>query len=228
MQSRHNHHVVGAGADDEVLALRLKGMSFRLERKAGGEFDTTIKTEHMQACDLQNQSRSTPAHHLVTVKCRDTRILIQLSLSQPQKMTVSIEGQRCHLNSWIVPVLVYWWELLELNVILCWELRNIYHLDHHPESKKRKSSQENSGFIHPYGRYGNAAKTRKTISTIAILWPVKAIFEKRAATVEVDSFLSPALWENNDNNCFLNELREEVLRHHKPDNLPVWWPKQIP
>ena len=27
--------------------------------------------------------------------------------------------------------------------------------------------------------------------TIAILWPVKAIFEKRAATVEVDTFLSP-------------------------------------
>ena len=31
------------------------------------------------------------------------------------------------------------------------------------------------------------------MSTIAILWPVKAIFEKRAATVEVDSFLSPAV-----------------------------------
>ena len=49
----------------------------------------------------------------------------------------------------------------------------------------------NSGFIHPYGRYGNAFKTRESISTIAILWPVKAIFEERAATVEVDSFLSP-------------------------------------
>ena len=72
---------------------------------------------------------------------------------------------------------------------LDWELRNIYH--HHPESKKRKSSEENSGFIHPYGRCGNAVKTTKTISTIAILWPVKAIFEKRAATVEVDSFVSP-------------------------------------
>ena len=70
-----------------------------------------------------------------------------------------------------------------------WELRNIYH--HHPESKERKSSEANSGFIHPYGRYGNAVKTRKTISTIAILWLVKAIFEKRAATVEVDTFISP-------------------------------------
>ena len=70
-----------------------------------------------------------------------------------------------------------------------WELRNIYH--HHPESKNKISSEEKSGFIHPYGRYGNTVKTRKTISTIAILWPVKAIFEKRAATVEVDSFLSP-------------------------------------
>ena len=72
---------------------------------------------------------------------------------------------------------------------MTWELRNIYH-HHHPESKKRKSSEANSGSIHPYGRYGNAVKTRKTISTIAVLWPVKAIFEKRAATVEVDSFVS--------------------------------------
>ena len=28
---------------------------------------------------------------------------------------------------------------------------------------------------------------------MAILWPVKAIFEKRAATVEVDIFISPAI-----------------------------------
>ena len=60
--------------------------------------------------------------------------------------------------------------------------KNIYH-HHHPESKKRKSSEENSGSIQPYGRYGNAGKTSKAISTIAILWPVKAIFEKRAAIV---------------------------------------------
>ena len=38
------------------------------------------------------------------------------------------------------------------------------------------------------------SKTRKTISTIAILWPVEAIFEKRVATVEVDSFVSPVRW----------------------------------
>ena len=63
----------------------------------------------------------------------------------------------------------------------------IYH--HRPESKKRKSSEANSGSIHPYGRYGHAVKTTKTISTIAILWPVEAIFEKRAATVAVDSFV---------------------------------------
>ena len=73
-----------------------------------------------------------------------------------------------------------------------WELRNIYH--HHPESKKRKSSEANSGSMHPYGRHENAVKTRKTISTIAILWPVKAIFEKRAATVEVDTLISPVIW----------------------------------
>ena len=68
---------------------------------------------------------------------------------------------------------------------LHWELRNIYH--HHLESKKRKSSEANSGSIQPYGR----CKNEKTIFTIAILWPVKAIFEKRAATVEVDTFISP-------------------------------------
>ena len=74
---------------------------------------------------------------------------------------------------------------------LSWELKDIYH--HHPESKKRKSSEGNSGSIHPYGRYGNAGKTSKSISTIAILWPVKAIFEKRAATVEVDTSISPVV-----------------------------------
>ena len=68
---------------------------------------------------------------------------------------------------------------------------NIDH--HHPESKKRTSSEGNSCSIHPCGRYGNAGKTSKTISTIAILWPVKAIFEKRAAMVEVDAFISPDL-----------------------------------
>ena len=56
-------------------------------------------------------------------------------------------------------------------------MRNIYH-HHHPESKKRKSSERIFGAIDPHGRYGNAWKTSKTISTIAILWPVKAIFEK--------------------------------------------------
>ena len=68
-------------------------------------------------------------------------------------------------------------------------LKDIYH--HHPESKKGKSSEGSSGSIHPYGRYGNAEKKSKSISTIAILWPVKAIFGKRAATVEVDTSISP-------------------------------------
>ena len=92
-------------------------------------------------------------------------------------------------------MLSLWLKLLRRNcsqkIYFCWELRNIYH--HHPESKKRKSSEAKSGSIHPYGRYGNAVKTRKTISTIAILWPVQAIFERRAATVEVDSFVSLVL-----------------------------------
>ena len=38
--------------------------------------------------------------------------------------------------------------------------------------------------------FPNYGKTSKAISTIAILWPVKAIFEKRAATVEVDTLVS--------------------------------------
>ena len=47
---------------------------------------------------------------------------------------------------------------------VCGELRNIYH--HHPESKKRKSSEANSGSSHPYGGYRNAVETRKAISTL--------------------------------------------------------------
>ena len=69
-----------------------------------------------------------------------------------------------------------------INSMKDWELTNIYH-HHHPERKKRKSSEANCGSIHPYSRYGNAVQTRKTISTIAILWLVKAILEKRAAAV---------------------------------------------
>ena len=79
---------------------------------------------------------------------------------------------------------------IKTGLCLSWELRNVYH--HHPESKTTKSPEANSGSIHPYGRHGNAVKTRKTISTIGILWPVKAIFEKRAATVEVNTSISPA------------------------------------
>ena len=60
-----------------------------------------------------------------------------------------------------------------------------------PREQNKKFFRGNSDSIHPYGRYGNAAKTSKTISTIAILWPVKAILEKRAATVEVDTFIAP-------------------------------------
>ena len=61
-----------------------------------------------------------------------------------------------------------------------------------PESKKRKSSEENSGSIHLYGRHGQ--KSGKSISTTAILWPVQAIFENRAATVEVNTLMSPVFW----------------------------------
>ena len=42
------------------------------------------------------------------------------------------------------------------------------------------------------------------MSTIAILWPVKAIFEKRAATVEVHAFISP------ERIILRNSLREIV------------------
>ena len=100
---------------------------------------------------------------------------------------------------------------------LIWELRNIYH-HHHPESKKENLQEENSGFIHLYGRYGNAVKTRKTISTIAILWPIKAIFEKRAATVEVDTFISPV-------NCFENRICNN-LRPGGMVSLAIFWNSQ--
>ena len=66
------------------------------------------------------------------------------------------------------------------------ELGNIYH--HYPESMKRKSSERIAGAIDPFGRYGIRRKTSKTISTTAIIGPVEAISEKRAATVEVDTF----------------------------------------
>ena len=39
----------------------------------------------------------------------------------------------------------------------------------------------------------NAGKASKTVSTIAILWPVKAIFKERAATLEVDTSIFPGL-----------------------------------
>ena len=62
------------------------------------------------------------------------------------------------------------------------------------EGKKRKSSDRNPGSILPYySRYGNAGKTSKTTSTVAILWPFKASFEDSAATVEADTFVFPAL-----------------------------------
>ena len=112
------------------------------------------------------------------------------------------------------------------------ELKNIYH-HHHPESKKRKSPEGNSGSIQPYGRYGNAGKTNKSMSTIAILWPVKAIFEKSAATVEVDTFISsgnqpffsPIFWL-----CFDRDLMAHVTCCFP--HLPVvnqflrFWPSQ--
>ena len=71
-----------------------------------------------------------------------------------------------------------------------WEVKRIYH-HHHPESKKRESPEWNSGSILPYGRYGMLENQAKTISTIAILWPVKGIFGTRAAAVEVDTLISP-------------------------------------
>ena len=60
-----------------------------------------------------------------------------------------------------------------------------------PREQEKEILRANLLRHRPYGRYGNAGKTSKTIPTIAILWPVKAIFEKRAATVEVDPCFSP-------------------------------------
>ena len=58
------------------------------------------------------------------------------------------------------------WAFIWLRIGSSRELNNICH--HHPKSKKRKSSEGNSGSIHPHGRCGNTEKTSKTISTIAI------------------------------------------------------------
>ena len=96
------------------------------------------------------------------------------------------------------------------------ELKNIDH--HHPESKKRKSSEGNSGSIRPYGRYENAGKPSKTISTIAILWPVKAIVEKRAATVEVDTFISPGVQQAHLRNRY-RILLQTSIRKESPQLL---------
>ena len=60
-----------------------------------------------------------------------------------------------------------------------------------PREQEKKSREGNFGAIQPYDRYGSAVASSKTISTIAILWPVKAIFEKRATMVEVDAFIYP-------------------------------------
>ena len=48
------------------------------------------------------------------------------------------------------------------------ELRNIYR--HHPESKERKYSEGNSGFIHPMVGADIQEETGETISATAILW----------------------------------------------------------
>ena len=64
------------------------------------------------------------------------------------------------------------------------------------QSKKRKSSGETLAPSTPTVDMEMLEKTSKTMSTMAILWPVKAIFEKRAATVEVDTFLSPAFYNS--------------------------------
>ena len=59
--------------------------------------------------------------------------------------------------------------------------------------RARKENLQRQTLAPSSGRHETAVKTRKTISTIAIIWPVKAIFEKRAATLEVDTLVSPPL-----------------------------------
>ena len=58
------------------------------------------------------------------------------------------------------------------------------------EFKKGMVIREYSGPIHPYFRYEKGWKTSKTMSAIATSWHDKAMFEKRAAMVEVDMFHS--------------------------------------
>ena len=82
-----------------------------------------------------------------------------------------------------------------------------------PESNKRRSSERNSSPIEPYGRYDHAGKPSDSMSIMAPLWLVKAIFEKRAVTMKVDTlyltsarplFRPPQNW--NQNCAFLFDL----------------------
>ena len=59
-----------------------------------------------------------------------------------------------------------------------------------PSSREHEKSPTSSP-IHPYGRNEYIGKLSQTISAIVILWPVEAMFEKKAATVEVDAFITP-------------------------------------
>ena len=47
-----------------------------------------------------------------------------------------------------------------------------------PREQEGKSSEGNSGSIQPYGRYENAGRSSKTISTIATRQPVRVLFRE--------------------------------------------------
>ena len=69
-------------------------------------------------------------------------------------------------------------------------------------------------WLHPPLQYiRKCRKNSKTISTIAILWPwpVKVIFEKRAATVEVDTFIYPDKGSNISGK-FQSTFRKKIRR----------------
>ena len=65
-------------------------------------------------------------------------------------------------------------------------------------ARKESLQRETLAPSNPYGRYEDAGEASKTISTIGILSSVKAIFEKRAAAVEVDKFISLATVRNGE------------------------------
>ena len=89
-------------------------------------------------------------------------MLVSFFISEAAQLMVCVpcvharkgEAKRASVDAQVLALWVAYGPLSYMTLVSFRELKNIYH--HHPESKKRKSSDGNSGSIHPYGGYGNA------------------------------------------------------------------------